>query len=80
MLAIADHWLRAELDQNCKLRRGKKSQEELAHSLDPTDHQGRFSSVRNLQTESQPLVMKDRLSDMMGSSGVMEKTQLRIMY
>ena len=65
MLAIADHWLRAELEQNRRSRRDEKSQGELAHSLDPTDHQGGFSSGRNLQTEIQPLVRKECLSDMM---------------
>ena len=72
MLAISDHWMRAELERNCRSRRAEKSQGELANSLDTTDHQGGFSSGRNLQTESQPLVRKECLSDMMGNRGVME--------
>ena len=44
MLAIADHWLRAELDRNHRSRRAGKVQGELAHSLDPIYHQGGFSS------------------------------------
>ena len=50
----------------------KKPQGELAHSLDPTDHQGGFSSGRNLQTEISLLARKECLSDMMVNSGVME--------
>ena len=38
MLAIADHWLGAELDRNRRSRMDEISQGELAHSLDPTDH------------------------------------------
>ena len=72
MVAMADHWMRAELEQNRRSRRDEKLQREIAHSLNPTDHQGGFSIGRNLQTESQPLVRKYRLSDMMGNSGVME--------
>jgi len=52
MLAIADHWLRAELDRNRRSRRAEKAQGELAHALDPTDRQGGFSSGRNIQTEN----------------------------
>ena len=50
MLAIADHWMRSELDRNRRSRRAEKAQGELAHALDPTDRQGGFSSGRNLQT------------------------------
>ena len=53
-------------------RKCEKSQGELAHSLDPTDHQGGFYSGRNLQNEIQPLVRKELFSDMMGNSGVVE--------
>ena len=72
MLSIIDHWLKAELERNRRSRRAEKSKGELAHSLDPTDYQGGFSSGRNIQTESQPLVRKERLSDMMENNGVME--------
>ena len=73
MLDIADHWLREELERNHRYRRDKKVQVELANLLDPTDHQGGFSSGINIQTEIQPLVRKKRLSDIMENSGVMEK-------
>ena len=72
MLAIADHWLRAELERNRRSRRAEKSQGKLAHSFNTTHNQAKFSSGRNLQTESQPLVRKERLSYMMGNSGIME--------
>ena len=72
MLAISDHWMRKELERNRRSRRAEKAQGELAHSLDPTDHQGGLSSGRNIQTESQPLVSKERLG--------YGKAELRIMY
>ena len=68
MLAIEDHWLRAELERNRRSRRAEKAQGELEQSLDPYDHQGGFYSGMNLQTESQPFVRKERLSDMTGNS------------
>lgn len=72
MLAIADHWLRKELEANRKARRFEKAQGEMAHTLDPTDSQGGFASGRGM-IESAPLKRKGRLSDMMGNSGVMAK-------
>ena len=71
MLAIEDHWMRSELERNHTLRRDEKSQGELAHSLDPTDNQGGFSSGGNIHTEREPLVSKGPLSDMTGNIGVM---------
>ena len=73
MLAIADHWLRKELEENRRLRRLEKAQGVLAHQLDPTDHQGGFSSGRNLQMGSEPAKRQGRLSDIMGNAGAMEK-------
>jgi CCR4-NOT complex subunit CAF16 len=73
MLAIADHWLRKELEENRRLRRLEKAQGALAHQLDPTDRQGGFSSGRNLKTTEPPAKRLGRLSDMMGNSGVMDK-------
>ncbi|KAL7544602.1 hypothetical protein ACHAWF_007973 [Thalassiosira exigua] len=46
MLAIADGWLRKELEENRKRRRFEKAQGEMAHVADPTDKQGGFSSGR----------------------------------
>jgi len=48
MLAIADKWLRKELDENRKLRRQEKASGPLAHALDPTDRQGGYASGRNI--------------------------------
>ena len=72
MLAIADHWLRKELEMNRKLHRFEKAQGEMAHTLDPKDSQGGYASGRGL-IESKQLKRKGRLSDMMGNSGVMAK-------
>ena len=58
MLAIADHWLRAELERNHRSKRAGKSQGELAQSLNLTYCWGGFSSGRNIQTEIQTLVRK----------------------
>lgn len=73
MLAIADHWLRKELEEARKQRRFEKAQGHLAHKLDPTDRQGGFASGRNIQTEATPIERRGRLSDIMGNSGVMHK-------
>jgi CCR4-NOT complex subunit CAF16 len=73
MLAIADHWLRKELEENRRLHRLEKAQGALTHQLDPTDRQGGFASGRNIKFESTPIERKGRLSDMMGNSGVMQK-------
>ncbi len=72
MLAIADHWLRKELEANRKARKFEKAQGEMAHTLDPTHSQGGFASGRGM-IESQPLKRKSTLSDMMGNGGVMYK-------
>jgi len=74
MLAIADHWLRAELEENRKKRNYEKAQGDLVHQLDPTDRQGGFSSGRNIRIEDEvPVVRQGRLSDVMGNSGVLSK-------
>ena len=69
MLAIAEHWLRKELEENRRLRRFEKA--DLLHEMevDPTDRQGGYASGRNLDTT----VRQGRLSDMMGNAGVMNK-------
>lgn len=73
MLAIADHWLRKELEENRRLRRQEKAQGALAHAADPNDRQGGFSSGRNIQTEEPQAERRGRLSDIMGNAGVMSK-------
>ena len=72
MLAIADHWLRKELEASRKARRFEKAQGELAHALSPTDRQGGYASGRGM-IESKKLKRDGRLSDMMGNRGVLAK-------
>eukprot|EP00980_Cylindrotheca_fusiformis_P018210 scaffold5901_cov116-Cylindrotheca_fusiformis.AAC.3 len=69
MLAIAEHWLRKELEENRRLNKFEKAQN--AHELDPTDRQGGYASGRNIPIEE--TTRQGRLSDMMGNSGVMAK-------
>jgi CCR4-NOT complex subunit CAF16 len=71
MLAVADHWLRKELERNREKRKFEKAQGDLAHELDPTIRQGGFASGRNLNTEiySEPINRRGTLSDMMGNAG-----------
>jgi len=49
MLAVAESWLRAELNVNREEKTFEKPHGELAYALDPTDRQGGFSSGRNLK-------------------------------
>jgi len=46
MLAIAEHWLRVELNEKRKKHQFEKAQGELAHHPDAKDHHGGFSSGR----------------------------------
>jgi CCR4-NOT complex subunit CAF16 len=78
MLAIADHWLRKELNAKRLLRQYEKAQGDLAHEIDPTDRQGGYASGRNLKVDSTtsysaPIERPGRLSDIMGNKGVMAK-------
>ena len=50
MLAITDHWLRAELKRNHTCSSAEKPKGEVAYFLDPTDHQVGLCSSINLQT------------------------------
>lgn len=70
MLAVAEHWLRKELDENRRLHKFEKAQGD--HGLDPTDRQGGYASGRNIPLEVTEK-RQGRLSDMMGNSGVMAK-------
>jgi CCR4-NOT complex subunit CAF16 len=51
MLAVADHWLRKELEIKRELRRFEKAQGAGAYELDPTDRQGGFASGRNIRID-----------------------------
>ena len=74
MLAVADNWLRKELEKKRALKQQEKASGDMAHALDPTDRQGGYASGRNIQTEvSAPLIRRGTLSDIMGNSGVMDK-------
>lgn len=71
MLAIADHWLRKELEEARK--QGKFEKAQLAGmELDPTERQGGYASGRNINTEVN-VARQGRLSDMMGNAGVLAK-------
>jgi CCR4-NOT complex subunit CAF16 len=78
MLAIAEHWLRKELDANRLLRKMEKAQGAVVNEPDPTDYsQGGFSSGR-LQTDEEiqeRAKRHARLSDMMGNSGGLDKVR-----
>lgn len=79
MLAIAEHWLRKELDE--QRRKGKFERAQRDHNIDPTDRQGGFASGRNIplsemeKTTSATTTQKrqGRLSDIMGNAGVLDK-------
>ena len=45
MLAVADHWLRKELERNREKRKFEKAQGAGAHELDPTNRQGRVDML-----------------------------------
>lgn len=74
MLAIAEHWLRKELDEARRKGKFEKAQHEHME-CDPTDRQGGYASGRNLPLETTPSTQtrQGRLSDMMGNAGVMAK-------
>ena len=72
MLAIADHWLRAELDENRRLKRKEKASGDLAYQqmVDATDRQGGYSSGRNFDKQ---IRTEGRMADVIGNAGVFEK-------
>ena len=77
MLAIAEHWLRRELENNRRLHRLEKAHGAVVTGPDPTDRQGGYASGR-LRTDEELLGKarrEGRLSDIMGNSGVMDKVR-----
>lgn len=48
MLAVADHWLRAELERNRAKRIFEKAAGSSVHEADPTDRHGGYGSGRNI--------------------------------
>jgi CCR4-NOT complex subunit CAF16 len=80
MLAIAEHWLRQEINEAKANNQKEKAQGALAHQLDPTDNQGGFGSGRlkinpTAVEEPKQEQRQGRLSDMMGNSGVLDKVR-----
>lgn len=78
MLAIAEHWLRAELEEK---RRNNRKEKEMGKPLNEPDlldrTQGGYASGR-METDQEVkerLIRHGRLSDVMGNSGVMEKVR-----
>jgi CCR4-NOT complex subunit CAF16 len=74
MLAIAEHWLRAELEEMRRLKKTEKPGGAI--ELDPTARdQGGYKSGR-MQTDDElkaKAKRQGRLSDMMGNSGTLDK-------
>jgi CCR4-NOT complex subunit CAF16 len=50
MLAVAEHWLRKEVEENRRLNKYEKAQN-LDRETDPTDRQGGYASGRNIPLE-----------------------------
>lgn len=72
MLAIAEHWLRKELDEARANNEFEKAQYAAMES-DPTDRQGGYASGRNIPMEETTSMRRQgRLSDMMGNAGKLD--------
>jgi CCR4-NOT complex subunit CAF16 len=74
MLAIAEHWLRKEMDARRERNIQEAAQGAMVYEADPTLRQGGYASGRNLHTDEEPS-RRGRLSDVMGNSGVLEKVR-----
>lgn len=77
MLAIAEHWLRAEAEAKKRNQTKEKPLGSLAHEVDPTKNQGGYSSgrLKNITTSAVPTKREGRLSDIMGNAGVLDKVR-----
>mmetsp|Transcript_2257 Transcript_2257/g.3714 ORF Transcript_2257/g.3714 Transcript_2257/m.3714 type:complete len:233 (-) Transcript_2257:507-1205(-) len=75
MLAIAENWLRKELEEARAKHQFEKAQF-AAMELDPTDRQGGYASGRNIPLEetnkTTTMTRQGRLSDMMGNAGKLD--------
>jgi hypothetical protein len=75
MLAIAEHWLRRELEEAREKNQYEKAQY-ARMEIDPTDRQGGYASGRNIpmeETDRAPTMRRQgRLSDMMGNAGKLD--------
>ncbi|GKY95582.1 hypothetical protein MPSEU_000519500 [Mayamaea pseudoterrestris] len=74
MLAIAEHWLRKEMDERRKRNIHEAAQGQAAYEADPTLRQGGYASGRNLAT-GDTASRTGRLSDVMGNAGVLDKVR-----
>lgn len=76
MLAIAEHWLRQELDRKRQEQKKEKAAGAVQHAPEITDRsQGGYKSGR-LETDDERkarMTRQGRLSDMMGNQGMMQK-------
>lgn len=74
MLAIADYWLRKELDERRAKRKMERAAGSRAFEVDPTDRQGGYASGRNFDNKrAKEPKRTGRLSDIMGNAGIMAK-------
>ena len=74
MLTLAEHWLRAELDQRRAAKKRERAAGEGAYKLDPTERQGGYASGRNVDTTLKTAPGRQgRLSDIMGNAGKMDR-------
>ena len=48
MLAVAENWLRTEMNEKRRVHIHEEALGELAHAMDPTDRQGGYASGRGL--------------------------------
>lgn len=77
MLAIADHWLRKELEE----ARANKQFEKATYAameLDPTDRQGGYASGRNIPMEETTSTQPQRrgtIADVMGNAGKLDQNR-----
>lgn len=74
MLAIAEHWLREELNARRRQNIREVAQGTMVHDADPTVSQGGYASGRNLKVD-EDLSRPGRLSDIMGNAGTLQKVR-----
>jgi len=72
MLAIADHWLRAELNLRRAARKKERAAGSLAFAADPKDRQGGYASGRKIDTTVTTGGRQGRICDVRGNAGKME--------
>jgi CCR4-NOT complex subunit CAF16 len=75
MLAVAEHWLRKEMEESRARNEFEKAQY-AEMELDPTDRQGGYASGRGIPLQDADSASKKqrqgRLSDMLGNAGKMD--------